>query len=318
MNIDAIRRIGNEPISKLQAVNAELRKRLKLAEEAVMDMRNAKAPPESSGVPAALKTDHVRVFFGDLHGYAQDPSAVRPLLGDLKILQPAEICLLGDMADCGGFLAQHHTLGFVAETRYSFADDVSATNDFLTKLQEACPNARIIYLEGNHEHRIEKWCVTQTLAHEKDARAVFNLFSPVAVLELERRGIRYISQSEMVKGISIRGTFRYGKTKCPVFATHGITACKHAAARHVERFGGNIVYGHTHRADSSVINTVAATLIGGWSPGCLCQRVRLWNHNQPDNWSTGYHLQLVSKSGLFQPINVGLVKGQSLLHSLLS
>ena len=318
MNIDAIRRIGNEPISKLQTENADLRKRLKVAEEAVMDMRNAKAPPRSSGVPAVLKTDHVRVFFGDLHGYAQDPKAVQPLLGDLRILQPAEICLLGDMTDCGGFLAQHHTLGFVAETRYSFADDVAATNDFLTRLQEVCPNARIIYLEGNHEHRIEKWCVTQTLAHEKDARAMFNLFSPVAVLELERRGIRYISQSEMVKGISIRGTFKYGKTKCPVFATHGITACKHAAARHVERFGGNIVYGHTHRADSSVINTVAATLIGGWSPGCLCQRVRLWNHNQPDNWSTGYHLQLVSKSGLFQPINVGLVKGQSLLHSLLS
>ena len=228
------------------------------------------------------------------------------------------LCLLGDMLDCGGFLAQHHTMGFVAETRYSFADDVTAANDFLTRLQEAAPNTRIIYLEGNHEHRIEKWCVTQTLAHEKDSRILFEMFNPISVLRLEERGIRYISQGEKVRGVSIRGTFRYGGSKSPVYATHGITACKHAAARHVERFGGNIVYGHTHRVDSCIINTVTSSVIGGWSPGCLCQRVRLWNHNQPDNWSTGYHLQLVSRSGLFQAINVGLVKGQSLLHSLLS
>jgi len=317
MKMADIKKVKNKPINDLKAENSELKRRLDLAEQAVMDMRSAKAPPRSRTGAPSLKADHVRVFCGDLHGYAQDRGAVKPFIGDIKKLQPSEICLLGDMIDCGGFLAQHHTMGFVAETRYSFAEDFAATNDFLDQLQEACPDARIIYLEGNHEHRIEKWCVTETLSHEKDARMLFNLFNPRAVLDLGQRGIRYISTGEMVKGVSIRGTFKYGKTKSPCYATHGITACKHAAARHVERFGGNIVYGHTHRADSYVINTVAATVIGGWSPGCLCKRVRLWNHNQPDNWSTGYHVQLVSKSGLFQPINVGLVKGQSLLHSLL-
>jgi len=316
--VKELRKAKAKPVKELQAENTELRKRLSIAEQAVTDMRRAKKPPRSKTAPGSLRTDHARVFAGDLHGYAQDPKAVRPFLADMLALQPAEICLLGDMVDCGGFLAQHHTMGFVAETRYSFADDVAAANDFLTRLQKACPNARIVYLEGNHEHRIEKWCVTKTLANQKDARMLFNLFSPRAVLGLERRGIRYISQSERVPGVSIRGTFRYGRAKIPVFATHGITACKHAAARHVERFGGNIVYGHTHRVDSCIINTVTSSVIGGWSPGCLCQRVRLWNVFQPDNWSTGYHLQLVSKSGLFQPINVGLVKGQSLLHSLLS
>ena len=317
MKIGEMRKQKKKPLDDLRAENTDLRKRLNLAEQAVMDMRAAKPPPKSRTGAGSIRADHIRVFAGDLHGYAQDSKAVTPLLADLKKLKPSEVCLLGDMTDCGGFLAQHHTMGFVAETRYSFAEDVAATNDFLDQLQKACPDARIIYLEGNHEHRIEKWCVTQTLAHEKDARMMFNLFSPRVVLDLDRRGIRYVSTGEMVMGVSIRGTVRYGKSKSPCYATHGITACKHAAARHVERFGGNIVYGHTHRADSYVINTVAATVIGAWSPGCLCKRVRLWNHNQPDNWSTGYHVQLVSKSGLFQPINVGLVKGQSLLHSLL-
>jgi len=316
-SISELRKAKAKPVKELQEENARLRKELEISAAALADMRGAKKPPKTRTAPGALRADHSRVFIGDLHGYAQDPKAVSALLADMEKLEPSEICLLGDMVDCGGFLAQHHTMGFVAEARYSFADDVAACNDFLTRLQEACPEARVVYLEGNHEHRIEKWCVTQTLRHEKDARMLFELFSPVSVLRLEERGIRYISQSEMVRGVKIRGTFKYGR-KCEVYATHGITACKHAAARHVERFGGNIVYGHTHRADSYIINTVAATLIGAWSPGCLCQRVRLWNHNQPDNWATGYHLQLVSRTGLFQPIQVKLVNGQSLLQSLLS
>jgi len=318
MKISELRKQKTAPMAALRQENTGLRKQLKLAEEALADLRAAKPPPQSPVAVAGVRTDHARVFMGDLHGYYHDTAAVAAMLSDMKKIQPAEICLLGDMLDCGGFLAQHHTIGFVAEGAYTFEDDVAATNDFLTRLQTACPDSRIVYLEGNHEHRIEKWCMTQTLAHQADAAMLYRLFGPEAVLSLKTRGIRYISQSEKAKGVSIRGTIKYGGTKSPVYATHGITVCKHAAARHVERFGGNVVYGHTHRADSFVINTVASTLIGGWSPGCLCQRVRLWNHNQPDNWASGYHLQLVAKSGTFQPLNVKLVKGQSLLHSLLA
>lgn len=318
MNIKDIRVAKNATGDALKAENASLKKQLAEAVGALEAARNAKPPPRSPNKGASLRADHVRVFAGDLHGYYQDVDAVKAFMSDMKLLQPREICLLGDMLDCGGFLAQHLTLGFVAEGEYTFEQDVAAANDFLTRLQKVYPKARITYLEGNHEHRLEKWCITQTLRNSKDARMLYEHFNPVTVLSLRQRGIRYVTQSEFADGVSIRGTVRYGHSGCEVYATHGITACKHAAFRHVERFGGNVVYGHTHRADSAIINTVASTIIGAWSPGCLSQRVRLWNHqNQPDSWTRGYHVQFVSKSGLFQPVNVSIVGGASLMHSLL-
>ena len=301
----------------LKAENKSLREQLKLTADALADARHAGPVPETPTAAPAVKAEHVRVFIGDLHAYHQDAPAVEAFMADMKVLQPAEICLLGDMIDCSGFLAQHHTMGFVAETPYTFEQDVKALNTFLTRLQVTCPNTRIRFIEGNHEHRIEQWCVTQTLKNETDARFLFEHFNPRSLCRLDARGIEYISKGSFVDDVSIRGTIRYEVNGVNMFATHGITACKHAAARHVERFGGNVVYGHTHRDDSYMINTVTNSFIGGWSPGCLCKRVRLWNHNQPDNWTTGYHLQLVSKSGLFQPLNVKLIKGQSLLSPLL-
>ena len=318
MKIDELRQAKADASEQLCVNNASLKKQLQETRDALQTALQAKDPPRAPKVTTKLKASHRRVFVGDLHGYYQDAAAVDAFIADMKKIQPAVICLLGDMLDCGGFLAEHQTLGFVAEGEYSFADDVRATADFLDRLQKACPNTAIDYLEGNHEQRIEKWCITKALRSPIDASALYNLFNPVIVLGLEARGIDYIRQSEFADGVSIRGTKRYGTDHVSVFATHGITTCKHAAARHVERFGGNIVYGHTHRADSYIINTVASTVIGAWSPGCLCERVRLWNHNQPDNWTTGYHLQLVAKSGLFQPINVHLVKGQSMIREFLT
>ena len=59
---------------------------------------------------------------------------------------------MGDHLDCDGFLAQHHVWGFVAETEYTFEDDVAA-NVMLDSVQKICPKAKLTYLSGitNHE-----------------------------------------------------------------------------------------------------------------------------------------------------------------------
>ena len=92
----------------------------------------------------------LRVIVPDSHGCFVDQSAASAMLADIKLLKPSSIILLGDHLDCGGFLAEHHTWGYVAETDYSFEDDVEATNQFLDQLQSAAPQATIEYLEGNH------------------------------------------------------------------------------------------------------------------------------------------------------------------------
>ena len=245
--------------------------------------------------PKRRPADTRRVVMGDLHAYSMVPRVVATLLRDVREIDPHEIVLLGDMLECGGFLAQHHTLGYVAQTDYTYEDDIAAGNQFLDALIDAAPNAEIHYLEGNHEGRISKWCVTQALRKKKDAQWLIDHIGPESVLALEERGIRYYRQSVKYDGLSIPGTIRlHGNWHY----THGITTCKHAAAKHVQRFGGHVAYGHTHRTDMATTNTVQAGYCRAFSPGCLCERQPMWQHTNPTEWAWGYAVQFISRGGV--------------------
>lgn len=261
----------------------------------------------------ARKGDITRVFLSDTHGSKADSAALAAALADIKALDPDEIILGGDHVDCGGFLAQHHTLGYVAETGQSYEQDIAAAGTFLDALQTLAPRARIGYLEGNHERRVETWCVTQTLRSGRDAEYLRSVFAPDSLLDLKARGIPYYRQGECYDGLSAPGIIRRGK----VFFTHGISTAKHATAATQSSVAGNIVFGHTHRAQSDITRPLAAGVIGAWNPGCLCELQPLWQHTRPTNWTHGYAIQLVAPSGEFLHLNIPIIGGKSLLTSLL-
>lgn len=252
-----------------------------------------------------------RVIVPDSHGSVIDPKAATAFLNDLEIIDPSEIIMLGDHLECGGFLAQHHTLGYVAQTKYSFEEDADAANQFLDEIQSRS-NAPIDYIEGNHERRIENWIVTNTLKNPRDAAYLTSMFSVSTVLHLEKRKLRLIAQGKLYDGLDLPATIKKGNC----YFTHGSSTAKHAASVHVAKFGGNIVYGHTHRADFHQIKTVKAGAIGAWCPGCLCKMQPLWQHTNPTDWTQGYGLQMVLSNGDFLHINVPIIKGKSLLSPL--
>lgn len=99
----------------------------------------------------------------DTHGCYVDPEAISAFLGDLESISGSvrEIVMLGDHLECGAFLAGHYTLGYVSEADFSHQQDIDACNDLLDKIQKTCPKANIWYIEGNHERRIVRWCMTQ-------------------------------------------------------------------------------------------------------------------------------------------------------------
>ena len=266
----------------------------------------------SIGKPRDTKGgQHCRVVVPDSHGCVIDKKAAGAFLRDLEIINPAEVVMLGDHLECGGFLAQHHTLGYVAQTKYTFADDVIAANQFLDQIQSKS-TAHITYLEGNHERRIENWITTQTLKNAKDAEYLKEMFSVETVLHIKKRGIRLIEQGKFYDGLKLPATIKLGNC----FFTHGVSTAQHAAAQHVKKFGGNIVYGHTHRADSYIIRQVKTGTIGAYCPGCLCDLQPLWQHTNPTDWSHGYGLQMVKSSGDFLHVNVPIIDGKSLLSPL--
>lgn len=295
---------------------ANLRLQLDHARQRISEMtKSTKAKiPVPQQVRHRQEGDTIRVIIPDTHGIKIDQKACSAMLADIKTLAPSEIILLGDHVDCGGHLAEHHVMGYVAETPYSYEDDISAANAFLTALQQAAPAAKYDYLEGNHERRVETWCVTQTLRHTKDADGLRMLYAPEFRLHLKDRNIAYYRQSEYYDNLTVPGVIKRGK--CYFF--HGFNTSKAATRATLEKIAGNCVFGHTHRAQSDVQRKVNAGIIGSWNPGCLCQLQPLWEHTNPSEWTHGYAVQLVAKNGDFLHLNIPVIEGRSLFSALLN
>lgn len=83
------------------------------------------------------------------------------------------------------------------------------------------------------------------------------------------------------------------------------------------RTAGNCVFGHIHRAQADVGRSLHNGVTGTWSPGCLCELQPLWNHGAPTDWTHGYAVQFISRTGKFLHINVPVIDGESLFTSLL-
>lgn len=309
------------PPAPVRDVEGELRTRLRVVERQRDELAGAivrERETRARVIPRIrsrhrTSSDRVLIAWPDTHGRSRDDAAVAAATGDVASLSPDLLVVLGDLVDCGGFLAQHHSPSYVSETSYSYEDDCAAANEVLDGLQAAAPRASIDYLEGNHEQRVEKWAVTSALRHAKDAEALRIAMAPEYKLRLAARGIAYHRRSVKAPGIRVPGIIRRGKC----YFVHGISTARHAASVHVARFGASVVYGHTHRAQSDLIRTVGTGEIGAWSPGCLCQQQPYYEHGRPTDWSLGYHLQLIARSGAFLAFNVPIIGGHSHLTPLL-
>jgi len=309
--IDKLKSEASEEIDRLKRELSRKDKAIAALEQRIERLGKSKFSLPTQRA-ARKRGGFVRVIIPDTHGCLIEPKAIKALFTDLDSLRPKEIICLGDHLECGGFLAQHHVLGYVAQASYTYEEDIAAGNVFFDQLQKAAPQASIEYLEGNHEHRVEKWCVTAALRNEQDAGLLLRCHHPTNVLHLEKRGIKYYKQGEYYDGCRIPATIKRGAC----YFTHGFAHGKNAANRHLARFGGNVVFGHVHKILSASDRNVKDGEIGSWSPGCLCKLQPLYRHTDPTDWSHGYGVQLVRPNGDFLHINVPIIDGMSYLVNL--
>lgn len=265
--------------------------------------KSFKLPPK-----AASSGEWYRVIIPDSHGSNIDDAAAGAFLRDLEYIQPREVVCIGDHLDCGGFLAQHHVWGYVAETEYTFAADVSRGNEFFDEVQSRCPLAKFYYLEGNHERRIETWCVTQALRNGHDAAFLKSKFGVEASLHLSKRGFEHFEQGKSYHGFSVPATIRLGHC---VF-THGDVNARGPARKMLSKFGTNVVFGHNHCGDMCVDRLLEKDIFAACVQS-LCKRQPMWRHTHPSNWSHGYGLQRVFKGGMCRHSPIPIVDGKSLL-----
>ena len=240
-----------------------------------------------------------RVIIPDSHGSHIDPVARDAFLADLKLLCPDEIVMLGDHLDAGGTFNAHQVT-YTSEMVESYEDDVNAANAFLDAIGSYAPNARIHYIEGNHELHVERWAARNT-KNKRDADYFVQHFGPEAVLKLKERGITYYRCREFHMGLAVRGSIRLGRC----YFTHGISHSKHADDAHLHAFSGNIVFGHVHRALSVHSRTVDSQGHAAWCPGTLARLQPLYQHTECTQWVHGFAVQFANaESGRFTHLNI--------------
>ena len=313
----------NAPKDKLKAEVENLRKEnaslRRLAEDTAAELakaRKVKARKPQSVKPtkARKRGDVVEVILSDVHGNQHDPEAWRAFLGDLKSIDPDQVFIGGDFINCGGFLAEHHTIGYVAEMEDSYAEDVETANRLLDELQAHAPRARFDYLEGNHEWRVERWVCQQKLAHQKDVDLLRRAFAPETVLKLKERGFHYYSQGENHGDCQIMGWFHRNK----LYYVHKLNNASNAADRALAQTSANVVFFDTHRADFKPAFKPGAGLFAAWNPGCLCQRQPMYANTRPTNWTHGYLVRhIIPASGNFTMANILIEDGVSLGGALM-
>jgi UDP-2,3-diacylglucosamine pyrophosphatase LpxH len=293
----------------------QLEKLVEQQAEAIERMRRPHPQIPLGSKPSGKRASaFVRVIVPDSHGIHIDHTAANAFLADLKELQPREVVMLGDHLDCGGWLAQHHVLGFVPETAYTFEDDCHAANHFLDQIGKRVTGARSWYIEGNHEHRIVKAIIKMTLGCQRDAETQLKLWGCKAALSLEKRGIEFVRRDELQPGLKIRGAIKLGKC----YFTHGKNCGSNATYRTLQQFKANVVHGHTHRMSHASVQSAEEQMLGGWSFGCLCKMQPLYYDTNPTDWSHGYGVQFVEPDGSFTTWAIPIIEGKSRLTLLLN
>lgn len=158
MKSDQLVTADSDKTQRLQEETAQYKQRLATLEKLVQQQqeRIERLNRPRFKLPVGKRSNatgcFARVIIPDSHGSHVQPEAAAAMLSDLESIRPLETVWLGDHLECGGFLAQNWTLGYVAECGQTFEEDIAAANTLLDRVQGSCnPKAVHHYIEGNHE-----------------------------------------------------------------------------------------------------------------------------------------------------------------------
>jgi hypothetical protein len=216
--------------------------------------RNSKSYvyPKPAGVYTKNSDLLLIAMFGDLHIPEQDKptwSAIKKWLIDN---QPDEIHLTGDV---GEFLSVSHHGGNWGSVLSTECDAIRA---FIEELKELCPNAKIIFYEGNHETRYHRFIDTAV-------PSLAGTYSIPLGCKLKELGVEWVPENKQPLK---RGSLKiiHGHQE----ARHGGELPKHHAMKMAEIYaevGETVVYFHTHKSQRFSLakfeGTAEAVGVGG-------------------------------------------------------
>lgn len=162
------------------------------------------------------------LFIPDCHLPFQDGEAFNLMLRAAMKFRPDIVVVLGDLHDF--YAVNAH--GKRPDRNGLLKWEVEQSRPFLLQIENINPDAKLIYIEGNHEYRFERYIQNQ-------ASSLFGITD-----------VRQILQLDKWTWVPYKKSIKLGKLNI----THDTgTAGRNAARTSMDAFQGSVCIGHTHR-----------------------------------------------------------------------
>jgi predicted phosphodiesterase len=231
---------------------------------------------------------HLVMVLPDLHLPHHDSAALECAMKVHALLKPRKTVILGDWLDCEAFSAHPVKSELEERSQTFFEAEIEPCRALLTRLEKN--TEEIVYLEGNHEFRVERTVISMGGV----MRDLADLVSPRRLLSEGRtKPFTYIPYVQKAQQLS------HHKIAEDLIAVHGWTWCRHAAAKHLEQAKHySVVFGHIHRAQTATSrDPISGKHYQAWSPGCLSRLQPLYMASTPTDWVHGFSLIWVRDDG---------------------
>lgn len=254
---------------------------------------NAFDLPEShaeSYEPFLLQQSKILIL-PDLHIPYQDNTAIDVAIRYGLKKEVNTILIDGDLQDF------HWQSRFEKDPRArSTKQEFDATRKFLEILRNTFPKARIIFKQGNHDERWEKWLYLKAPEIFDDPE-----FTQEGRLKLAELGMEIVKDKQIIK---------IGKLN--VLHGHelqGGVAGVNSSRAVFNKTIANVLVGHGHRTSRHVEPTLEGDVIVTNSMGCLCG---LWPaFARVNKWQHGFaYVEHDIKTGEYNLENLMIIKGK--------
>ena len=224
--------------------------------------------------------EHVMVC-NDVHAPFQDAFADHAFTKRLDDVKPEILVLNGDIADLMSM-----SLHDDGQRRPLLREELEPVHDWLSDKRRRMGKRKIYFLEGNHEHRYQRYI-------QKKAPELVGIETTASLLRLQDFGIGFTG---------IDHVLRLGK----LGFTHGnrrISGANFARA-HLAKYGCNLSIGHYHQAQihtQPVYGENQWHVRGVFAIPCLAPVTADYVAG-PSGWTQGHgEVWIERKSGLFTP-----------------
>ena len=237
------------------------------------------------------------IVIPDQHFPIEDKKAVNVVLQAIEIVKPDIFINLGDVGewDSVSMWQWRNKKKPPVEYQIPIIDEeirkVNAGIDLFDKALDKVGCKKKIICAGNHDEWLDSFVVMYPYLTEYTFRKACNW---------DKRGYKYLPYNKPLK---------MGK----LTFIHGAYTTVHHAKKHLQMYGENIMYGHTHDIQRHTITRLGGT-IGAWSLGCLKDMSReknKWLRGRLHNWNHAFAIIDWFKNGNFKIEVIEIIKGKT-------